>query len=452
MYREDRTMTTTTVAHSRPESPPAVRPLIVAVDDEPNILSALRRCLRPLDAEFASFETPSAALSAMALREPSLIISDMRMPEMDGAEFLAQANVLYPQSLRILLTGYSDHDKGIEAVNAGGIWKHLAKPWDEHELLQTVTQALRMRTLAVERDHLEALTRRQRDELQIANQTLETRVDARTRELSEANARLDHNFSTLVKVISGIVDARFSAGRTRRIADIARSAAAQLGVSESECDHIFRAALLHPVGRMSLPDSFLSTRKDEFTHEQVKAWRAYPVAGEDMLMPLRDLVPEAGIIRSHCERFDGLGFPDGRAGDDIIIGARVLAAAIMFDELLGDDTLDNAAAVREAVVVLSKNAGQSLCPECCQAIVAVFRINASPSGRLQMREQQVECHALLPGMELSRDALAASGTLLLSSGHQLTATIIAQLQAFQQRHGTPLRFWISSASAPRGET
>ena len=438
-------------------------PLIVAVDDEPNILNALRRCLRPTGADFTAFDSGAAALAALPSREPALIISDMRMPNMDGAEFLSRAREIHPHALRILLTGHSDYERAMSAVNEGGIWRHLAKPWNDQELVSCVKQALHMRSLVAEKARLEALTRVQRDELQVLNRSLDAKVQVRTKELSDANAKIGRNFSTLVKILSSIVDARFSGGRTRRIAEVARRAAVQLNLSTVDCDHIQRAALLHPIGRMPLPDSLLSTPRDQLTVGQIPLWRAYPVNGEEMLMALEDLRPEAAIIRSHCERFDGLGFPDHLAEEAIPMGARVLAAAIVFDQILGGAALDDHSSASRAAQEMLKQAGRRLCPKACNAIVAAFGVqigHADPAGRarrvpavefidddeiLGPKERQLDRLGLQPGMELSRDALAPTGTLLLAAGHSLTATVIAQLERFEERHGTKMQFWVVNA-------
>lgn len=431
---------------SQENRPPTDRQLIFAIDDEPNILSALRRCLRAAGAEILVFESPEEALAAMASREPDLIISDMRMPGMDGAEFLAKARLARPQALRILLTGHADYSRAMSAVNDGGIWRHLGKPWDDKELFSCVQQALRMRAMAAEKRQLEELTRRQRDELAALNQSLEAKVKERSRELSEANAKLAGNFSTLVKILSGVVDARFSSGRGHRVAEIARRSAIQLNMTVEDCSRVQRAALLHLLGLVSLPDEIIGAAKDALTREQALAWRSYPASGEDLLFPLEELRPEAAIIRSHCERFDGAGFPDRMAGEAIPVGSRLLASAIAFDEALGPGSLDDRAACAKAASAIMRHAGKSLCPKACEAILAALGVKANLESLAEpMEERQEEalgCGQLAAGMRLSRDCMAPSGALLLAAGQCLTQAIIGQLVKFEERHNKALRFWI----------
>ena len=116
--------------------------VVLVVDDEAGILSALKRLFRPVGYKVLTAESGAAALEILAAEHVDLIISDMRMPGMTGAQFLAQAKASYPDIVRILLTGYSEVGSTIAAINEGGIYHYLPKPWDEHDLLLTVKRAL----------------------------------------------------------------------------------------------------------------------------------------------------------------------------------------------------------------------------------------------------------------------------------------------------------------------
>ena len=118
-----------------------------------------------------------------------LIISDMRMPGMDGATFLAEARRRHPDTVRLLLTGYADMESTVAAINAGQIARYISKPWNDQDVVLTVREALERKALEREKARLEALTRSQNEELKSLNASLEEKVEARTGEL-KAQAEL----------------------------------------------------------------------------------------------------------------------------------------------------------------------------------------------------------------------------------------------------------------------
>ena len=116
-------------------------PTLLFVDDEPSILSALRRLFRPHGYRIFVAESGAAGLAILEQETIDLVISDMRMPEMDGASFLKQVRARWPKVMRILLTGYADINSTVSAINEGEIYRYIAKPWDDNEILSTVREA-----------------------------------------------------------------------------------------------------------------------------------------------------------------------------------------------------------------------------------------------------------------------------------------------------------------------
>jgi response regulator RpfG family c-di-GMP phosphodiesterase len=130
---------------------------ILCVDDEPGILSALRRLFRAKGFQVQIAEGGQAGLALMETQPFDLVISDMRMPEMDGAEFLEQVRLRWPSSIRLLLTGYADIQSVMAAINKGEIYRYIAKPWDDNDILLIVRGALQHRSMEIEQRRLQAL-------------------------------------------------------------------------------------------------------------------------------------------------------------------------------------------------------------------------------------------------------------------------------------------------------
>jgi len=147
---------------------------ILIVDDEESILNAFRRILADEDYDVHTAGNGKEALETLrAAREPfSLIISDQRMPVMSGVQFLAASREIFPDAVRILLTGYADKEAIIDAVNKGGIHFYLTKPWREEELLAHIRQSLLKTELLMENRRLVELIKRQNEELHDFNRTL----------------------------------------------------------------------------------------------------------------------------------------------------------------------------------------------------------------------------------------------------------------------------------------
>ncbi|QIZ76356.1 sigma-54-dependent transcriptional regulator [Ferrimonas lipolytica] len=138
---------------------------VLFVDDEREILSSLKRLVRKLDAQCLFATSGAEALQLMAQNNIDVIVSDMRMPEMNGAELLASVADFYPESIRIVLSGHSDSDMVMAAVNEGRIWSYINKPWDDEQLILTLEQAIYTQQLIAER----ALLRRTLAQYQLTN-------------------------------------------------------------------------------------------------------------------------------------------------------------------------------------------------------------------------------------------------------------------------------------------
>ena len=111
---------------------------LLFVDDEPSILSALKRAFRGKGYEIRSATSAAEGLALLDQEPADLVLSDMRMPEMDGAEFLERVFSRWPDTKRVLLTGYADAGATVAAINRGKIWRYIAKPWHDDDLILTV--------------------------------------------------------------------------------------------------------------------------------------------------------------------------------------------------------------------------------------------------------------------------------------------------------------------------
>lgn len=418
---------------------------VLAVDDEPSILFALRRLLHRHGFDVLLANSAQEGLEMLAHQDVDVVLSDMRMPGMDGAEFLEQVFLRWPQTKRILLTGYSEVNATVAAINRGKIWRYIAKPWDDEDLLLAVRQAIGHRRLMDENVRLQALTTTQNDELKQLNAELEARVAARTQALQQALADLHQAFVGTVRVFANILDLRggMLAGHSRRVADNARKVAQRLGLSDQEAQEVFLAGLLHDIGKIGLPDATIERPFNNLGPEVRAEVMKHPEKGETLLMPVRRLSGVARLVRHHHEHFDGTGFPDRLSGMEIPLGARILAVVNDFDAVQIGTLVARPLRPADALRFIVENAGRRYDP----AIVDTFsKVLADETQADEFAEVPLRPSSLQPGMRLTRDLLHHEGYLLLARDHVLSQPEITQLLRLEAAEERPLTLYVVSAS------
>lgn len=178
---------------------------VLCVDDEKNILNSLRRLLRQENYNLLTASSGAEGLKMLEETPVQLVISDQRMPEMSGVDFLSRVREKYPEIIRIILSGYTDVNSITDAINKGHIYKFLLKPWDERNLLLEIRQALQKYDLIEDNHRLHQQVLRQNEELKRVNENLEQIVAARTSELGLQNQALELSHAILEDIPLSII-------------------------------------------------------------------------------------------------------------------------------------------------------------------------------------------------------------------------------------------------------
>jgi len=471
-------------------------PCILFVDDEPSILSALRRLFRPQGYRVLMAEGGAAGLALLESETVDLVVSDMRMPEMDGVQFLEQVRDRFPDIVRILLTGYADITSTIGAINRGEIHRYICKPWDDQEMLLSVSDGLRRQQLERENARLVELTREQNQQLQDINQALqssnqqlesaneqlgaanlqlggvneelERRVKERTQELEQANsqlaainaqmelanqrlntanAQLEENFALSISVFSGLLELRDGsvAGHGHRVATLARRIAQNLKLGEKEELDVYNAGLLHEVGKIGLPDALMNKTVSLMDGQEFDLYKKHPVQAQAALTPLGRLRQTAVIIRSQHERVDGKGYPDGLAGYEVPLGSQIINIASTYESLISGRLAEKEFSTSEAIASILEGAGTRYDADVVKAFDAVLKEIA-----LELEaDKEVPSAGLKPGMILSRPLLSPQGSVLLPVGFSFTSALIKQVKELEQRDGLGLQFFVKLPVDPR---
>lgn len=427
-------------------------PLILCVDDEVSILKSMQRLLTSKDVRLLLASSGAEALQLMQQHRVHLIISDMRMPQMTGAEFLAQAAKIQPDCYRILLTGYADLASTVEAINLGRIHRYIQKPWQNAELLQQIDDGLEHFRLIRANKQLTATVARQLLELKKLNSSLEEKVTARTAQLKAALDKLQQllsqqqrshheTFQVLYNLLSSTehISGEFALNVAQTSANLAR----QLGLDKGLRQQIRQAGLFSEIGKLALPAAILQQPVYKLNVQDKTLYLQHPHYAEDMLTPAPHLHPVRDFIAAQYEKFAPTA-DQARCGTDIPIGARVLAVArdywLYRMGQLGPQPLGS----QQANDMIYRQQGTLYDPAVTIALNSVLA-----NGELKdepIASTGLAVDELQPGMVLKHNLYNKKKLMLVPKGHQFSVESIASLQRYQQKHQEMLQVPVELAT------
>jgi response regulator RpfG family c-di-GMP phosphodiesterase len=331
---------------------------ILIVDDEAANLRVLERLFRR-QYEIVGATSGAEALELLRVHDIALIISDQRMPGMTGIEFLKRAAEMRPHTVRIILTGYTDVNALVEAINSGIVYKYATKPWINEDLQQTVSRALQ---------HYETI--KTQHELKLQNERLRTRLRA-TRE-------------SFVRVVADMLDLKdpHAQGHARRTRSYATAIGEGFNLEPEELEQLSLAAFLHEAANINIPSDILY-KTTALTAEERRIVELNFERGLQMLAGVPDLEEVASVIRYYHEQWDGSGYPKGLRGEQIPLHARIIAVADAYDEMTTRHPLKPNWTHSEAIARLQSDAGKKFDPE-------VIRVFCQLKSVAQFQNIQVE--------------------------------------------------------------
>jgi len=414
-------------------------PVVLLVDDEPAVLSALGRLLRGLPCEVLSARNGADAVQLLADNRSriDLVVSDMRMPEMDGLQLLTRIAAEYPAVRRILLTGYADLDTTISAINQGHIDYFLEKPWDDQQIRRLIEQELRSQQVARENRRLHVMVKKQNDILLQLNRDLEQKVQARTAHLRHsrqavelAKKALEQSFDTTLDMLSKLICTRFS--QTDCDEDLLESMACDagraVGLDDAAVRALRSACRLRNLGRLSLPEALLTKPLAAMARKETQRYQTHPLVASGLLRSAPHLADAARIVETHKEYLDGSGFPVNLRADEIGMPARVLCVVSdLFDYRAGRIVAESLSFI-EAFDIMQQQAGKRYDEQVLQAVGDVL---CRHSATVASEGLRMSCDQLAPGMQVAKDLRTQSGLMLLAKGVTLDDKVIRQLQRLQ---------------------
>ncbi len=274
------------------------RQSILIVDDNTTIIELLKAQLKPYNYDLDFAIDGDEALEKIQARLPDLLLLDLMMPKISGYEILKRLKQDKDTQFIpiIVITALQEQHDKLKAIELGAD-DFLIKPINKIELLTRIKSLLRMKNL--------------HDDVDTSENILFSLVQA--------------------------LEAKdfYTKGHSERVAELATEIATNIGISTSDIEAIRRGSLIHDIGKIGVKESIL-LKEGKLTDEEMAHVKTHPSLGYDICQPLKSLGPCLPIIRSHHERIDGCGYPDGLKGDDIPIIARITAVADSYDAMTTD--------------------------------------------------------------------------------------------------------------------
>lgn len=316
---------------------------ITLVDDEPVVLDILSRATRAWDFECQAATSAEEALAAFERRPTPVVVTDLRMPGRGGAWLVNELRNRWPETSVIVLTAWHDDAALAQCLEAGAHY-FFSKPINLDEL----RNALRV-TLAGHQ------VRRDRERYR--------------RRLQRQTRNLRRTFLSAIDSLVRTLDARdpYTKGHSFRVRDYAGRLGAAVGLPEKVLKKLRLAAKLHDIGKVGMPEGILN-KSTPLTSDEIGNVHDHPIVGERILSPITRSRTVLGAIRHHHERWDGSGYPDGLAGDQIPLLARIIAVADCFDALTSVRAYRASLPIESALALIELESGSHFDPN----LVPVF--------------------------------------------------------------------------------
>lgn len=312
---------------------------VLIVDDEENNLQLLKRTFRGK----YNILTAHNGIEALEIvkqygEQIALIVSDQKMPVMEGTEFLKKVRETNPQIIKILLTGHVDTDILVSAINDCDLFQYILKPFEPEEL-----------KIAVENG--------------ISKYSMASNNKVFYNELREL-------FYKTIRAISNALDTKdsYTNGHSLRVTLYSMILAKELNLDDAYMEDIEIAGLLHDIGKIAMPKSILC-KNGKLTDEEFLVMKSHPVRGEKIVINIKKLQMISEWIKAHHEKWDGTGYPDGLRGTQIPLPGRIIALADTYDAMTSTRPYRTALSHEVAISEIKRCSGTQFDPELAELFI-----------------------------------------------------------------------------------
>src|SRR5260370_15007123 len=330
---------------------------VLAVDGGPAACKLLSLVLAPPAFRCPAARSGGEVLVALQREHFDAVISDLHMPGIGGMGLLTEVRHLHPHLAFLVTTGVDDVDVGIRAMRCGAD-DYLVKPLQDGTVVASLESALHKRQL----------------EQQIENyrQHLEEMVTERTSQLQSALQQVERSYEDTLQALGAAMDLRDheTGGHSQRVCRYSLEIARAMGGSEKQLESLARAAYLHDIGKLGIPDGIL-LKPGPLTENERKFMQQHVQIRFDLVHDLAFLADAAEIILMHHERYDGGGYPRGLKGKEILPGAQIFAVADTLDASTSDRPYRRPSSFESAREAIRRGSGSQFDPEVVDAFLKI---------------------------------------------------------------------------------
>jgi response regulator RpfG family c-di-GMP phosphodiesterase len=358
-------------AHNNPTKHAIPKARILIVDDEPSICALLIEGLTPEGFECRAAASGDEAIKLLERERFDALISDLRIPGVSGLALLETARTKYPWMSFLIATGVDNIRVGVDAMKLGAD-DYILKPFRPETVAVAVDRALKKKRLGIEveayRERLEEMVTERTEQLQAAVKSIQQTYDT--------NRETDGETVQALGAAMALRDNQTS-GHADRVARYCLDIAKPSNCTPEQLTQIKRGGLLHDIGKIAIPDAILN-KPGELTPEEVAVMRTHSRIGYELVCHIPFLTPAAEIVLAHHERFDGTGYPRGLKGNDVPLGARIVAVANAFDVMVNDQPYRRARSFEEAVAGIRRCSGTQFNPKVVTAFLDWVQTHGDP--------------------------------------------------------------------------
>jgi putative nucleotidyltransferase with HDIG domain len=353
---------------------------ILIVDDDERICALIARRLTIEGYWCVTANNGREALQHFYKDKFSVIISDIKMPELNGIELLKNVKAMDQNMVVVMMTAYPEVDVAVEAIRQGA-YDFIIKPFDLDLVVFSVKKAFEKRSLE--------------EKINNYHQHLEKLIGEKTAKLQHAYRVLKKDHLDTVKVLIEAIDAKdpYARGHSDRVREMSLRIARKLGFGEDRMEGLEYGALLHDIGKLGIKDEVLQ-KQGPLTPEQYQHIQEHPLIGVKIVEEIDFFKDQVPMIRHHHEHFDGSGYPDGLAGEEIPIEARIIAVSDAFDAMTSARPHRTKMTFESTLAEMRKHKGKQFDPDILEVFMSE-KLYDSPPKCIPITRAELSSTAML---------------------------------------------------------
>jgi len=399
---------------------------LLCVDDESNILRTLQRLFHRKPYKIMIADSAQNALKIIDDTQIDVIVSDMRMPEMDGATLLEKVAKSHPDTYRIVLSGYADFESTVAAINLGKIHRFINKPWNNEDLINAVEEGFERSRLKKENHNLKREIENQNKLLKSLNNDLEDKVNLRTKQIRASLLRNDRNNKSCEKMLFNFIaiNPNLSGAFAKSVGQLAGRLGEQLGLEKEALHDVHLAGFLNEIGLLGMNPVLANTPYNSLNFEQKKQFMTQGLVAQQILSPAQRLNGVKAIL---THQFTSLDVIAETSNSKTLLACKIINIARDYWRFACGKIEVNTMEYKQIIIELNKARGSKYAEDILDILIAKPELIDD-----NINEKGLSTLQVLPEMILKHSLFSTSHLLILAEGHEFTEHSINKLIEYER--------------------